>query len=67
MWDPQRLTTLWASTACCGDSFTFTVWLILYYDILFRHIYLIIAPCKFKVILNYYLVVTDLVVYANSK
>jgi hypothetical protein len=23
MWDPQRLTTLWASTACYRDSFTF--------------------------------------------
>jgi hypothetical protein len=23
MCDPQRLTTLWASTACYGDSFTF--------------------------------------------
>jgi hypothetical protein len=23
MWDPQRLTTLWASTACYKDSFTF--------------------------------------------
>jgi hypothetical protein len=22
MWDPQRLTKLWASTACCRDSFT---------------------------------------------
>jgi hypothetical protein len=22
MWDPQRLTTLWASTACYRDSFT---------------------------------------------
>jgi hypothetical protein len=22
MWDPQHLTTLWASTACYGDSFT---------------------------------------------
>jgi hypothetical protein len=24
MWEPRRLTTLWASTACCRDSFTFT-------------------------------------------
>jgi hypothetical protein len=24
MWDPQRLTTLWASMACYRDSFTFT-------------------------------------------
>jgi hypothetical protein len=24
MWDPQRLTTLWAFTACYRDSFTFT-------------------------------------------
>jgi hypothetical protein len=24
MWDPQRLTTLWASTACYRDSFIFT-------------------------------------------
>jgi hypothetical protein len=24
MWEPQRLTTLWASTACYKDSFTFT-------------------------------------------
>jgi hypothetical protein len=23
MWDPQRLTTLWASMACYMDSFTF--------------------------------------------
>jgi hypothetical protein len=23
MWEPQHLTTLWASTACCRDSFTF--------------------------------------------
>jgi hypothetical protein len=23
MWDPQRLTTLWAFTACYRDSFTF--------------------------------------------
>jgi hypothetical protein len=23
MWEPQRLTTLWASTACYTDSFTF--------------------------------------------
>jgi hypothetical protein len=23
MWDPQRLTTLWASTACYRDSSTF--------------------------------------------
>jgi hypothetical protein len=23
MWEPRRLTTLWASTACCRDSFTF--------------------------------------------
>jgi hypothetical protein len=23
MWEPQRLTTLWASTACYRDSFTF--------------------------------------------
>jgi hypothetical protein len=23
MWDSQHLTTLWASTACYGDSFTF--------------------------------------------
>jgi hypothetical protein len=22
MWEPQRLTTLWASTACYNDSFT---------------------------------------------
>jgi hypothetical protein len=25
MWDPQRLTTLWASMACYRDSFTFTL------------------------------------------
>jgi hypothetical protein len=25
MWDPRRLTTLWAFTACCRDSFTFTL------------------------------------------
>jgi hypothetical protein len=24
MWEPQRLTTLWASTACYRDNFTFT-------------------------------------------
>jgi hypothetical protein len=24
MWEPQRLSTLWASTACYRDSFTFT-------------------------------------------
>jgi hypothetical protein len=24
MWDPRRLTTLWASTACYRDIFTFT-------------------------------------------
>jgi hypothetical protein len=23
MWEPRHLTTLWASTACCRDSFTF--------------------------------------------
>jgi hypothetical protein len=23
MWDPQRLTTLWAFTACYRDSFTY--------------------------------------------
>jgi hypothetical protein len=23
MWEPRRLTTLWASKACYGDSFTF--------------------------------------------
>jgi hypothetical protein len=23
MWDPHHLTTLWASTACYGDGFTF--------------------------------------------
>jgi hypothetical protein len=23
MWEPRRLTTLWAFTACCGNSFTF--------------------------------------------
>jgi hypothetical protein len=26
MWDPQRLTTLWAFTACYRDSFTFTLY-----------------------------------------
>jgi hypothetical protein len=25
MWEPRRLTTLWASTACYRDSFTFTL------------------------------------------
>jgi hypothetical protein len=25
MWEPRRLTTLWASTACYRDSFTFRV------------------------------------------
>jgi hypothetical protein len=24
MWDPEHLTILWASTACYGDSFTFS-------------------------------------------
>jgi hypothetical protein len=24
MWEPRRLTTLWASTACYRDGFTFT-------------------------------------------
>jgi hypothetical protein len=24
MWEPQHLTTLWASTACYRDTFTFT-------------------------------------------
>jgi hypothetical protein len=24
MWEPRRLTTLWASTACYRDRFTFT-------------------------------------------
>jgi hypothetical protein len=24
MWDPRRLTTLWDSTACYRDNFTFT-------------------------------------------
>jgi hypothetical protein len=24
MWEPQHLTTLWASTACYRDGFTFT-------------------------------------------
>jgi hypothetical protein len=26
MWEPRRLTTLWASTACYTDSFTFFSW-----------------------------------------
>jgi hypothetical protein len=27
MWEPRHLTTLWASTACYRDSFTFTyIW-----------------------------------------
>jgi hypothetical protein len=25
MWEPRRLTTLWASTACYRDSFAFTL------------------------------------------
>jgi hypothetical protein len=25
MWEPRRLTTLWASTTCYSDSFTFTL------------------------------------------
>jgi hypothetical protein len=25
MWEPRRLTTLWASTACYRDSFTFFI------------------------------------------
>jgi hypothetical protein len=25
MWEPRRLTTLWAVTACYRDSFTFTL------------------------------------------
>jgi hypothetical protein len=28
MWEPQHLTTLWASTACYRDSFTFTHFLL---------------------------------------
>jgi hypothetical protein len=26
MWEPRRLTALWASTACYRDRFTFTLW-----------------------------------------
>jgi hypothetical protein len=26
MWEPRRLTNLWASTACLRDSFTFTLY-----------------------------------------
>jgi hypothetical protein len=29
MWEPRRLTTLWAFTACYRDSFTFTLPLLL--------------------------------------
>jgi hypothetical protein len=27
IWDPRRLTTLWASTACYRDSFTFYIYM----------------------------------------
>jgi hypothetical protein len=29
MWEPRRLTTLWASTACYRDSFTFSFFIII--------------------------------------
>jgi hypothetical protein len=37
MWDPQRLTTLWAFTACYRDSFTFFFLFLLPFQI--RNIY----------------------------
>jgi hypothetical protein len=32
MWEPRRLTTLWASTACHRDSFTFTFLVVVVVD-----------------------------------
>jgi hypothetical protein len=29
MWEPQRLTTLWASTACYRDSFTYLLFILI--------------------------------------
>jgi hypothetical protein len=34
MWEPRRLTTLWASTACYRDGFTFTLFFALPFRIL---------------------------------
>jgi hypothetical protein len=28
MWEPRRLTTLWDSTVCYGDSFTFYLYIL---------------------------------------
>jgi hypothetical protein len=39
MWEPRRLTTVWASTACYRDSFT-SFFLPLYTDILFLIIFI---------------------------
>jgi hypothetical protein len=35
MWKPQRLTTLWASTACCRDSFTFSLIILKFHILVF--------------------------------
>jgi hypothetical protein len=32
MWEPRRLTTLWASTACYRDSFTFYIYVYVQVD-----------------------------------
>jgi hypothetical protein len=32
MWEPRRLTTLWASTACYWDSFTFLFFMYVFYN-----------------------------------
>jgi hypothetical protein len=34
MWEPRRLTTLWASTACYRDSFTFYLHIFYFYNII---------------------------------
>jgi hypothetical protein len=33
MWEPRRLTTLWVSTACYSDSFTFTFYILMKVEI----------------------------------
>jgi hypothetical protein len=44
MWDPQRLTTLWACMACYRDSFTF---LLLYiYIYIYIHFFFQLNPCS---------------------
>jgi hypothetical protein len=37
MWEPRRLTTLWASTGCYRDSFTFTLAALGDYDAFYLH------------------------------